>query len=265
MRNSIIGGFKEIFWDLQSSLLNQICEWTSNKISFLQKWNYYSKSAKSKKATLQQRKLVSCFHAELNSEKYSLLSNSLSSTVSSAWKKPSNDHSPTLYGYNTDAIATPPEHTRQASKKWLKESFASPEYSRLTWQLVLSYSHHLLQLGPWWDLLRILALWIFCVKVGAVCVHNDIYSVSAQRTMTVDVIESIKGTLKGYYDPKDSGKQTWFSYTQEKITTLGRVTKDEESQAGNWNALTSTWQFVRYVCAMCPCWGHWCVPSVWWT
>lgn len=36
----------------------------------------------------------------------------------------------------------------------------------------------------------------FCVKVGTVCVHNDIQSVS-QRTLTGDVIECIKEALKG--------------------------------------------------------------------
>ena len=40
-------------------------------------------------------------------------------------------------------------------------------------------------------------LWIFCVKVGTLCVHNDIQSVSAQRTLTGDVIECIKEALKG--------------------------------------------------------------------
>lgn len=37
----------------------------------------------------------------------------------------------------------------------------------------------------------------FCVKVGTVRVHDDIQSVSAQRTLAGDVIECIKEALKG--------------------------------------------------------------------
>lgn len=40
------------------------------------------------------------------------------------------------------------------------------------------------------------ALWVFCAKVRAVCVWNDIHSGSAPRTQTVDVTECTKQDFK---------------------------------------------------------------------
>ena len=39
---------------------------------------------------------------------------------------------------------------------------------------------------------------------------------------------------------------------KKKIITLGRVTKHEESQAGNQNPITSSSRFMLYFCAMYP-------------
>lgn len=52
--------------------------------------------------------------------------------------------------------------------------------------------------GFWVEAAENMAVWIFCVKAGAECVHNNTHSFSAQRTLTVDAIECIKGGLNGH-------------------------------------------------------------------
>lgn len=109
------------------------------------------------------------------------LSNSLSLAISSAWKKPSDANSATLHGYEMDAVATPPLAKETSQQKVIKRIICIPRGLKIG-MTVLGYSCHLLQLGSWWHLLRILALWIFCIKVGAVCIHNDTHSLSAPNT-----------------------------------------------------------------------------------
>lgn len=183
------------------------------------------------------------------------LSNSLSLAVSSAWKKSSDANSATQHGYKMDAVATPPQAKETSQQKVVERIIWIPRVLKIG-MTVLSYSCHLLQLGCWWHLLRILALGIFCIKAGAVCVHNDIHSVSAQRTLLM-LLSVQRGLESSYYNMKDGRKQRWLSYAQKEDYNFGE--RDKTRRVTSWESescnehLTASAVFLYHV----SCVRHW--------